>query len=554
MTTIAARVWKHQQFGFVPHTPVSGDTWTLQVRGVTTSAGASDGTTILDANTDSGGTKPFMGRCWVRILSGVNEGLWKRVVVDTGLGLLTLEGDGFPHQVVGSVSYEVWTSPEPTVVIDSSSGETNAVDAIRAEADDYWVGFYLVPITGTHRGKLARITASTSGGVFTLASAFGSALAADDVCLLRRFFEVSDVSDGLEQPFAETPSYRLDGAIGDGRIVAKAGTFGYSTEVYGSGTVAADGDPAPRSPLAHMMQAAGFDEVLNSTGTTDSGSTTSALDCAAGDWEDLGIGTMVEVINDCAWIQSTVDGATDTINIEPDLPLAPDTGMAVHATSLYRRNRLSRDGDYLGICIEHERDGIRTTMTGCKGNVVLNDGPTLMLAWSMQVDHWIRETERAPYYAGDAYPTQAPIRGTDRKAYIGTTAIDLGGLTASLNNEVAPKAVQGACGLNGRASFGHVNAAPGATFREIISTSDEQSRYQDFLKRTGLALYVIYGSSPGNYLGLRIANARLIQDAKPEDAGGIVDHPSVLAAHDASTTTDGGSTLHIVDDFSMSFA
>ena len=553
MSTIAARIWKHQQFGYVPHTSVSGDTWTLQQRGTTTGAGAAGGTTLVDTNGDSGLLDGFNGRYWVRCVSGDNEGLWKRVVDDTGIGTLTLEGNGFPNQVLSGVDYEVWKSPEPVVVIDTSSGETNAYDAIRTEAQDYWVGFYLVPITGTHRGKIARITANLSG-TFTLEASFGSALAGGDVCLLRRFLEVSDVADGLTHDFAETPSYRLNGDIGDGRVLNQGGTFGYSTEVYGSDNPSADGVAAPRNPLSHMLQAAGFDEVLNASSETDAGSAVNALECVAGAWENLGIGSMIEVCNDCAWVQSTVDGATDTVNIEPSLPLAPITGQVVHTAALYRRNRLGRDGDYLGICIEHERDGIRTTMTGCKGNVVLNDGPTLALAWTLNVDHWVREIERAPYYAGDAYPTQAPIRGTDKKAYVGTTAVDIGGLTASLNNEVAPKAVQGANGINGRAGFAHANAAPGATFRELLPTTDDLARYQDFLTRSAFALYVIYGSSPGNYFGLRIANGRLVQDTKPEDASGMVDHASVIAAHDAGTTTDGGDTLYVVDDFSMSFA
>lgn len=553
--TVPARIWKHQQWAYCPHTSVSGDAWVLQQRGSATSNGAVDGTTVVDLNGDSGGADTFNGRHWVRCVNGNNQGLWKRIVDDDGLGTLTLENNGFPNQVASGDEYEVWLSPEPVVLIDSSSGETDAVDAIRAEADDYWNGFYLVPLTGNRRGKIAQITDFVSAtGTFTLAAGLGGALAAGDVCVLRRFLEVADFADALEEPFEETPAYRLNGDIGDGRVVAKAGSVTFVTEVYGSNTVAADGTAAPRGPLNHLFQAAGFDEVRNTSDATDAGSTTSALEAAAAGWENLGIGTMIEVANSVSWIQSTVDGATDTVNIEPSVPVAPPTGQDIHACSVYRRNRMGRDGDYLGVCIEHERDGIRTTMTGCKGNVVLNDGPRLTLAWSLNVDHWIREVERAPYYAGDAYPTQAPIRGTDRKVYMDDTGVDIGGLTASLNNEVAPKAVQGANGINGRCGFGHVTAAPGATFREIMDTSDDLDRYQTFLTRGSFALYCIWGSSPGNYFGLRIALARVVSEPKPEDQGGIIDHPTVVAAQDAGTTTDGGDTQYIVDDFSFGIA
>ena len=145
MSTIAARIWRQQILGYVPHTSVSGETWQLIKRGYTTTAGAANGTTLIDIGSDSGSADTYNGRYWVKILSSTNKGLWKRVIDDDGAGTLTFENNGFPNQVLGTVQYEIWLSPEPIVVVDSSSGETNMVDAVRTEADTgdfaFWDGF-----------------------------------------------------------------------------------------------------------------------------------------------------------------------------------------------------------------------------------------------------------------------------------------------------------------------------------------------------------------------------------------------------------------------------
>ena len=553
---VQTRVTSQRQIGYVPHTSVSGEAWQCVQTGITDSAGAANGTTLIDSNGDSGAAHTFAGRYWVRCKDGDNENLMKRIAADDGAGTLTLENNGFPNQVASGVAYEIWLSPEPVVVVDSSSGETNMVDAVRAEADDYWLDFYACPITGNRRGRIAKITDHVSGsGTFTLEAGLGGALAAGDVVLLRRFFEASDIGPGVSTGYEETPMDRLDGNRGDGRVVSKSGNITFSTELYGLAAASASGSAARRAPFSHMMQAGGYKEIIGTSSTIGAGSTTSAISVATGSWENHPIDSVVTWNGEMRFVTSTSDGGAgvDTVNVAPPLTVAPVDGETLRGGITYRRNRNGSDGDYLGVCLEYEVDGVRYTMTGCKGNVSTVDGERLMLSWDLQVDHWVREIERAPYYAGSAYPSARPIMATERKCWVDTTATDMGGITASLNNEVAPKSVQGSSGINGRTGFGHVSTAAGATFRQLLDADGELPADERFNARTALAFTVVYGGGYRTSFGLRIPQARVVQDPMPEDAAGMLDAPNVLRAHDPGTATDGDGTVTRKADFMVAY-
>lgn len=558
MSSIAARISAHRQLAFFPHTSVSGEAWELVLQSRTTSAGAADGTTLVDTNGDSGAGDTYNGRYWVRDLSSANRDMMKRIIDDDGAGTLTFENNGFPNQVPQFGNYQIWKSPEPVVVVTTSGDETNMEDTARTEPDDFWNNFYAVPITGARRGKIAKITDFiSSGGEFELDAGLGGALAPGDVVLLRKFIEVADVNNGVTQAYEGTPQDRLDGNKGDGRVTSKSGSFSFSSEAHGCEGVANSGSAAPRPVLGHLLQACGYEEIIGTSSTTGAGSTTSAIAVATGSWENHPIDSVV-MLNfggAMAWVTSTEDGGAgvDTVNVTPPLPVAPDSGVTLNAGVSYRRNRGGADGDYLGIGIEYEMDGVRYTMTGCRGNVTLQDGERVMLQFELQVDHWVREIERAPYYAGDAYITAEPIRGTDRSCYIDETKSDMGGITASLNNEVAPKTVQGSSGINGRAGFAHVSAAPGGTFRELLEADGDLDSDQRFLRRTSFAWNLIYGGAAQKLVGVRIPTARLMQDPTPEDANGMMDAPNVVEAQDPGTTTDGDSTQYRKGDFLLSF-
>lgn len=556
MSTLSARVSSQRQLAYVPHTSVDGEAWELTHKGVTTSNGAADGTTIIDASADSGGADTYNGRYWVRIMGGSALGERKRIVDDDGSGTLTLENNGFKSQVVSGVNYEIWKSPEPVVVVDSSSGETNLVDAVRTEADDYWNDFYIVPITGSRRGRIAKVTGWDNGTTtFTLAVGLGGALSAGDVCLIRKYVEAGDVSLSLEHAYEPTPTDRLDGSRGDGRVTRKSGTVSFATEVTSLPAASGSGTAAKRPLLGQMMQAAGLAEVIGTGSTVGAGSTTSAVKIATGSWENHPIGSPVIYGGQLAWVVSTEDGggSVDTINVAPPFANAPVDGDTIRAGITYRTNRSAEDGDYCGITLEYEMDGVRVTMTGCRGTVGTVDGERVMLQWELQVDDWVREIERAPYYAGGAYVTDKLVLATERLCYIDTSKANMGGITFGCNNEVAAKNVQGSSGINGRNGFGHVVATPGGTFRQLLLTDgviDADTRYN---VRTAFAWSVIYGAGYREAFGMRMPQARVIENPAVEDADGMIDTPNVVEAQDPGTTTLGDDTIERIAEFMLSF-
>lgn len=556
MTTVAARVSRHRQLGYFQHTSVDGETWTLQHRGVTDGAGAAGGTT-LDASTKASGVADtYNGRYWVRMLSGLNTGLWKRVIDDDGAGLLTFENNGFPNQVLTAMEYELWKSPEPVVVVDSSSGETNMVDALRTDTAETWEGYYAIPITGARRGRIARVTSSSAVGVYVLAAGLGGALAAGDVVVLRKFLEVSDPAGAFEQAYEPTMQDRLDGAIGDGVVTAKGGTFGFSSEIYGSGSqVAADANP---SVLSGLFQGCGFKEEIGGTNTVGAGSTTEAIAVVVDSGAENPPGTMLVYDGHATFVTSVVDdgggAGTDTVNVSPPLPIAPVSGEVIYGARTYRRNRQAEDGDYCGVGFELEVDGVRHIVTGCRGNLTLEDGARPTFSWQFSIDHWVREIERAPYYAGGAYTTVPPVLSSDRICYIDSTKTDVGQLTASLNNEVAPKLVQGSNGINGRAGYAHARANPGASFRELLDSTLELPQDERYQSRTAFAFTAIYGAGSDNIMALRIPVARHVETPTPADASGMIDVPDVVRAQDAGTGVNVAGTLVRLPDFVIGLA
>lgn len=550
LSSVAARVFSQQEFRVCNHTSVSGSTWQKVKSGTTTSAGSAGGTTLVDTNGDSGGADTYTGRYWVRVLSGTLIGQWSRIIDDDGSGTLTFEDTGFSAQVASAVQYEIWLSPDPVVVVDSSSGETDMVDAIRAESDDYWIGHWAIPITGTHRGKRARVSDFVSStGTFTLAASFGSALAAGDVVLLRKFVEVSGFSDGTEETYTPRAMGRMNFAKGDGVVGPRGGTVSFAVQATANGTLSAAGSVAGKTVTGPLLRASGLEETIQTSTAVEAGSSTTAIKITTGSWENYAIGGMVIWNGNARFITGMTDGggSADTITVSPPMPGTPAAADVLYGTRMYAK---SADGDVDSCLIEWELDGIRHTYTGCMGNVTLNDGAVLEFAFQMNVDHYIREFKAAPYIAGAVYTASAAIKSSDRIAYLDTTATDIGGFTCSPNSVASPKMVQGSSGINGRAGFHLTNYNCGGTFREILSSSGDLDQELRWTARTAKSVAVIYGSH-GNTLGVRMPVARLIQGPKPADEGGLVTVPNVLEAQDAGTAADGGGTLRKVPDFAI---
>jgi hypothetical protein len=560
MASVGAAVWTQQQFGYVPHTSVDGETWQFTNSGTATSNGAAGGTTVIDTNNQSGVADTWNGRYWIKMITGTCTGEWKRITDDNGTGTLTVENNGFSAQIDSGDEYQIWKSPEPVVVQDGAgAGATDATDATRTEADvgdfEYWDGYYLVPITGTRRGEKAEITAfNPATGVFTLAAGgLSGALADGDVCLLRKFIEVGDLSLPADQPYHPRPINRLNHSRSDGVVGAKAGTLSFSAQLVASNSLSASGTAAEPSVLNGLFEACGLEESVGTSATVGAGSTTTAIAVGTGSWENFEIGQMVIYNGNPRFIENLTDGGggVDTITVTPALPVAPVDTSTLYATRMYRK---STDSDVLGCTIEVEIDGVRWTMTGCKGNLTLVDGPVMTLSFDMQVDHWICEYEAAPYLVSetpDGYTTAPAILNSDRLAWLDTTASDIKGFTATPGAVMSPKSVQGtANGINGRSGFHLTDYACSATFREIRGPTDDLDQQLRWNVRTARDVMVAYGSH-ANTAGIRLPVGRLIQYPMLEEGDGMQDAPNVIEAQDAGTQEDGDSTVIKVPDWSL---
>lgn len=543
MSSFLARVGTQQQLRYVPHTSVSGETWQLVKPGTCTGNGAAGGTTLVDTGGDSGAARTYNGQYYVEILSGANQGRWKRIVEDDGAGTLTLENNGFDSQIVTGVEYKIWKSPEPVCTVTTSTSTTEFTCSARTEADDTWIGYEAIVIyasdnggTSPVRGEIQTISDSTSAGVITVDTAFSNQPRVGDVLLIGKFVEFSSPSAGLENAIIPRPGNRVNFGRGDGVVGPRGGTFGFNTQIRPSGTTVTAGTAAPKSECSGLFQAVGLVENQDTTTAIDgAGSTTTSLDITTGNWESFTIGNMVIVNGEATFITAMTDGAgaADNLTVAPPLSLAPGAGDLVHATVGYHK---SVNADVYGVCLELEQDGLRHTMTGCKGSVQLVDGGAPEFNWTFNVDHYIREIEAAPYNAVSAYTTAPQVQAKDRIAYLDASAgtkVDIEAFTATPGTVVVPKPVQGSAGINGRSGFQLTNFEARATWSEILDASSatlpQETRWT---ARTSKAIAVVLGSH-GSTFACRVPVARQIEAPHPTEADGLLKAPVVWEAQDA---------------------
>ncbi len=551
------RSYNQIEVRYCPHTSVSDEVWQPIKSGTTTSSGASDGTTLIDTNGDSGGADTYNGAYYVEILSGTCQGQRCRIVDDDGAGTLTFEDTGFSAQIASGVAYRILKSPDPVVVVDSSSGETDMVDATRSEAVDaissapFWTGYYALPITGARKGKKALITNHVPGtGTFTLATGLGGALSAGDVVLLRKFVEADKVNLPDGPVFHARPSMRANFGVAKGKVGAFGGSLSFETQLIPSGSLAAAASPANASVLSGLFQAAGLDEFVGTSVAVEAGSSTTAVKVTTGTREKLAVGMLVIWNGNARRISSLDDGgaSADTVNVTPAFPGTPAAADTLYATRMYAK---STTGDVYGVLVEVEIDGVRHLLTGCKGSVDLVAGPNLN--WKFSVDDQVVEYKAAVWNAGSAYTTIPPVLDHERRCWIDGTPADLSGLTASPNTGVAPRNAAGAYGLNGRTGYQVVDESKASvTFRELSTSSSELSHLWRYMAQTDVSLLVTWGSH-GNLAGLCVPVAGLMAYPKPTSDGGLMAMPEVMAARDASTALNG-TTVQKVPDWALHLA
>jgi len=561
MPNVQARIMSQQIFTYAQQTSVSGGMCQRIGYGVTDGVGASGGTTIDDSTgiISSGSADDYNGRYWIEILDGDARKEWKRVVDDDGAGILTLENNGFSAQIASGVRYALWLLPEAEViVVEGSADETHIEDTVRAEADDYWNGYYVTVIKADSAGQQDKIVKVTdfanATGIFTVA-AMGAALTAGDVCILSRSVEVGNFAPGFSREFHERFSNRTNWSRGDGVIGAKGmGPLSFECQITPSGTVPEDGDLAVRSVLHGLFQAAGLVEALGETTTIDdggaAGSTTSLLiDTAT--HENFDIGQMVIWKGNAAFITSKTDGGgtADTLVVAPPFPSEPLDGDAIIGTSMYRK---ILTGDFNGVNIVWEIDGVRHKFFTCKGNIEVVDAPIPLLRFTLSYDHYIREPEEhvAKDELGATYETTPPVLGKDKEVFLDATQIDVAGLTATPGVEVVARNVSGRYGVNGRAGTQLINQRGGGTYQRLLESDGVLDDEELFNQRTASYFKSVWGSH-GETFAVTMPVMLIVAEPHPADFEGMMAAPGEMEAQDAGTFDDPTDGVVKIPDIAL---
>lgn len=546
---MAYRVTNQQLFAYCPE---QGGNLDPVGYGTCSSNGAAGGTTLIDANgvANSGAGNTYVGNYWVTMLSGSNQGLSKRIVVDNGSGTLTFENNGFPNQVASGDEYMLWVSPEAVIFTTAGGSTTTTVDSDRDESDDYWIDYSIAPLNGSAAGDIFKVTDfANSTGTFThatVSNAVGSAKAA----LLLMPIEAGNVSRSLSEEYIPKLASRVNFARGDGRVGPRSGSLTFDVHVTGSGSLASADADANKSVLHGLMQACGLEEVIGKTMTiSDASATTTSIDVVTGDGENVKIGQAIQYKGNVTYVTDKTDGGggVDTLTVSPPLPVSPQDSTTLEASRMYKKDI---DADQNAVTIYWEIDGIRHTFFGCRGNVEFIDGPLLMARFTMNFIHYVREHEPAQFNPGAVYTTSKELRGMDRVVYVDTTATDIGGFTATPGTEVAMVNTSGRYGVNGVSASQMINIVGGATFNEMIETTDILDAESLWQARTSFDLSVVYGSH-GDCVAIRIPTARLVEAPHPTDQDGMQAAPYVVEAQDAGVFTDPDDGITKVPDWAV---
>ncbi len=550
------------------NTAIENPTPSLIGYGTPTSNGAADGTTLIDASgvANSGAADTYNGRHWVRLISGARAGEWARVVDDNGSGTLTFEGAGFTAQVSTSMQYELWLLPDTICVATGAGSTTTIADTVRAEADDFWIGWYAEAISGANVGELRRVTDSVSGTLTT--DAFSNSWAAGDVILLRQYVEVADFTPNVSEPFLARPQARANWSEGDGAVAHQGqGPLTFSTWVVASGSVAAVNDFAATNPTAALLQASGLIEVKGKSSVIDTGAgaaTTTSLPITTGKHENFTIGQMVIVQGNATFIVSKTDGGVnpDTLTVSPPLPIAPANAVAVVATRMYRKS--TSGNDTLPCSIMWEQDGIRHTFFGCHGNVEFVDGSPCMFKFTLSYILYTRQLLSVAQLSlsTDPYTTNEPILEGDKIAYklppsspgTNATRIDCGAMTASPDATTAVRKVSGRFSVNGVSGIQHTRERGGMSFdafEYVTGTSLEHEL--EWQIRTPKTYAIVYNSH-ARTVAFRIPNGLLQEAPHIKSIDGMLGKRVNVLAENAGAVTDPTAGVQHLPDWSLHIA
>lgn len=327
----------------------------------------------------------------------------------------------------------------------------------------------------------------------------------------------------------------------------KSGSLTFKLDLKGSGTVTTDEVSAVKAE-ADMVLFALFGNRTHGVGSKTHAATpctTTVLNVEAGDGAGYAVGMMVNV--DCGATYGMVPRfvesiATDAITLDRALPAAPGLGVAVHASTLYKKANTG----HVSLAFVATKDTVQYTLLGCKLDSVkisgAQSGAISVLEITVSVSDWSK-TAKASLPAtilSGITAVKAPIVKASCLAW-GDTEYHVNALDLVFNHKF--EFVDSTCALgpavpdSQHAGLELVDAAPQGTIHPYYN----DQFMTDFSAGTEKSLAFAVPSQPGatgaNGWGVFIPKAQLGQPAF-EDHNGMVGQTMPFMVNDNGTASE----------------
>ena len=166
---------------------------------------------------------------------------------------------------ITTTQFKIWKPPWPIVAVTSAGSTTEHTTAERDEADDTWIGHYLLWLNGDNAGEIQQVSDSASGAQTITTAAFSNASADGDVGLLVNPLAVEEVEIGLSPGIAIERATVTDTLAKEGVLVGgqEPSSLRIMPEIRGLGTAAGDGVAASAPTELHALLSSLFTETLD---------------------------------------------------------------------------------------------------------------------------------------------------------------------------------------------------------------------------------------------------------------------------------------------------
>lgn len=409
-------------------------------------------------------------------------------------------------------SIRAWLPADVPVRVTTGGGTTTVTSSphgsISGVGNDYWndKGYYLIGAGGTNAGKASKVTDfATSGGVFTVGTAFTSDSAGDLLWLRKRVRSegapVIEVNRGSiarpEVGFADAaPAVQIN----------RTGSVSFEMAVKGVTTAAANSVQAVRPiDICDFLSSVMTED--RDTGTTATANSATVIDVGAG--SNLSVGGFILLnTNEVAQVRAISSNAV-TVGTGHHTTGDLTAGSTAYASCWYQR----KSTDFRTFTFDHFKGGLfRQVMHGCMPTISLSVSRDNLVkfAFAYTAGEAFEYTLTTPVSPTAAMPiglvdTTAPFDTKGSRTLLNGTRVLLDKLT--VNFGLAPVM---------RPSLSGPNQSDGMTMTlqpisgsfSVLADEDDRASFEDIVdlmnRRASVDFLYQHGSAPKNTFALAI--------------------------------------------------